>query len=321
MLASRVQPVRAPEDESIVADLTELREIAQAREGGRRTSVERETELRQRVRERAWQHQGSGEVAEPVALDELRAALDAETALIAYVVTAETAVALVVTTDGVDLGRPRLAGDELDGLLGGLLPDLDVAASDLPDTMGRFVREELAGRLATLADLLVAPVLDAVGERRVVLTPSGVLAGVPWTLLPGLAGRPVTVAQSATAWLARRTPPLRSATAGFVAGPRVVRAEDEVTAAAKEWEGAGSSSVRPPTRPRSRSSPRRSMSSTSPRTAGTRRRTHSSPASSSPTGRGSATTSIDSDRHPTWCCCRRARWGARTCAGARSCSG
>jgi CHAT domain-containing protein len=65
-----------------------------------------------------------------------------------------------------------------------------------------------------------------------------VLAGVPWTLLPGFVARPVTVAQSATSWLARRTTPLRSASAGFVAGPRVARAEDEVTAAAKEWEGA-----------------------------------------------------------------------------------
>ena len=130
-------------------------------------------------------------------LDQLQGALADETALVAYVVTADVTVALVVTTEGatwVDLGHR----DELDGLLGGLLPDLDVAASDLPDMMGRFVRVELAGRLATLADLLVAPVLDAVGERRVVLTPSGVLAGVPWTLLPGLTGRPVTVAQSAT---------------------------------------------------------------------------------------------------------------------------
>ena len=52
---------------------------------------------------------------------------------------------------------------------------------------------------------------------------------------PGYVGRPVTLAQSATAWLARRTSPLRTATAGFVAGPRVARAEDEVVAAAKEW--------------------------------------------------------------------------------------
>ncbi|MEP9363007.1 CHAT domain-containing protein [Nocardioides sp. CN2-186] len=234
MLASRVQPVRAPEDEELVADLAELREMAA--EGGRR-DPEREAELRQRVRERAWQHRGSGEVADPVTLVELQAALDDETALVAYVVTAESIVALVVTatdTTWVDLG----GRSALDAQLGGLLPDLDVAASDLPDAMGGFVREELAARLTEIGDVLVTPVLDAVGERRVVLTPSGVLAGVPWTLLPGFTGRPVTVAQSATSWLARRATPLRSTTAGFVAGPRVARAEDEVTAAAKEWPGA-----------------------------------------------------------------------------------
>jgi tetratricopeptide (TPR) repeat protein len=237
MLASRVQPVRAPEDESIVADLAELREIAQARESPRRTSSEREAELRQRVRERAWQHRGSGEVADPVTLAELQGALDVETALVAYVVTADRLVALVVTTDAttwVDVGERA----ELDTLTGGLLPDLDVAASDLSEAMAVFVRQELAGRLDALAALLVSPVLDAVGDRRVVLTPSGVLAGVPWTLLRGLVGRPVTVAQSATSWLARRTTPLRSASAGFVAGPRIARAEEEVTAAAKEWPDA-----------------------------------------------------------------------------------
>ena len=234
MLASRVQPVRAPEDQQIVADLSELREMAA--EGGRR-DPERETELRQRIRERAWQHRGSGEVADPVTLDELRDALDEGTALVAYVVTADQLVALVVTdadATWVDLG----ARSVLDGMLGGLLPDLDVAASDLPDAMAGFVRTALADRLAALASLLVTPVLDAVGGRQVVLTPSGVLAGVPWTLLPGFVGRPVTVAQSATSWLARRTTPLRLATAGFVAGPRVARAEDEVVAAAKEWKDA-----------------------------------------------------------------------------------
>ena len=234
MLASRVQPVRAPEDEQIVADLTELRDMAS--EGGRR-DPEREAELRQRVRERAWQHRGSGEVADPVTLDELRGALDDGCALVAYVVAADRVVALVVTAADltwVDLGG-RAA---VDALLGGLLPDLDMAASELPGAMAGFVRQELADRLAAIADVLVAPVLDAVGDRQVVLTPSGVLAGVPWTLLPGFTGRPVTVAQSATSWLARRTAPLHSRTAGFVAGPRVARAEDEVTAAAKEWTGA-----------------------------------------------------------------------------------
>ncbi|WP_395690318.1 CHAT domain-containing protein [Nocardioides sp.] len=234
MLASRVQPVQAPEDEQIVADLAELRAIAA--EGGPRDAG-REAALRQRVRERAWQHRGSGEVADPVTLDGLRSGLGDGTALTAYVVADGRLVALVVTAADVtwvDLGDRG----PLDALLGGLLPDLDVAGSDLPEPMAGFVRAELAARLAAIADLLVGPVLGTVGDRAVVLTPSGVLAGVPWTLLPGFTGRPVTVAQSATSWLARRATPLRTATAGFVAGPRVARAEDEVTAAAKEWDGA-----------------------------------------------------------------------------------
>ncbi|MBI2245875.1 MAG: hypothetical protein HYU55_18670, partial [Nocardioides sp.] len=234
MLASRVQPVRAPEDEQIVADLAELRDLAAAES---KRDGRRESELRQRVRERAWQHRGSGAVADPVTLAELQTALDAEAALVAYVVAGDQVVALVVTAytaTWVGLGER----ERIDALLGGLLPDLDVAAADLPDAMAGFVRTALADRLAALASLLAAPVLDAVGDRQVVLTPSGVLAGVPWTLLPGFVGRPVTVAQSATSWLARRTTPLRLATAGFVAGPRVARAEDEVVAAAKEWKDA-----------------------------------------------------------------------------------
>ena len=57
MLASRIQPVRAPQDPQTAADLAELRA---------EPAPEREAELRRRIRERAWQHRGSGEVADPV---------------------------------------------------------------------------------------------------------------------------------------------------------------------------------------------------------------------------------------------------------------
>ena len=227
MLASRVQPVRPPADEELAAGLKRLRS---------ETDPEQEAQLRQRIRERAWQRQGSGEVADPVSLTELQSGLGDARALIAYVVAAGRVVALAVTSAGavrVDLG----AREPLDTLLGGLLPDLDVAATDLPGPLATAVRGDLVSRLGRLADLLVAPLLDALGDRSAVLTPSGVLAGVPWTLLPGLAGRPVTVAQSATSWLARRATPLRTRSAGFVAGPRVARAEAEVKAGAKEWDG------------------------------------------------------------------------------------
>ncbi|MFT4085307.1 MAG: CHAT domain-containing protein [Nocardioides sp.] len=155
----------------------------------------------------------------------------------AYVVVSDRVVALVVTagrTARFELGDRTT----LDGLLGGLMADLDVAATELPGPMGRAVRGDLVARLGRIAELLVAPLLGELGDRGIVLTPSGVLAGVPWTLLPGLSGRPVTVAQSATSWLARTTGPLRTSSAGLVAGPRVARGSYEVTAAAKEWSTA-----------------------------------------------------------------------------------
>jgi len=228
MLASRIQPVRAPQDPQTAADLAELRAGP---------TPEREAELRRRIREQAWQRKGSGEVADPVALAELQSGLGVDTALVAYVVTADRVVALAITRDGTS--RHEL-GDRarLEEVLSGMLADLDMAASDLPDPLAASVRGTLARRVGAVAELLVAPLLEELGDRRVVLTPSGVLAGVPWTLLPGLVGRPVTVAQSATSWLARSATPLRVGSAGFVAGPRVVRAEAEVRAAATAWRSA-----------------------------------------------------------------------------------
>jgi CHAT domain-containing protein len=125
----------------------------------------------------------------------------------------------------------------LDALIGGLLPDLDMAAAELAG-FADAIRAELNGRLRRLDDLLLDPLRDLLGDRELVLTPSGVLAGVPWTILPSNRGRAVTVAQSATSWLLRTASPLRSSSAGFVAGPRVAQADAETSAAAAAWPGA-----------------------------------------------------------------------------------
>ncbi|MFY9915164.1 MAG: CHAT domain-containing protein, partial [Nocardioidaceae bacterium] len=86
-----------------------------------------------------------------------------------------------------------------------------------------------------LADRLVAPLADDLGDRRLVVVPAGSLAGVPWTLLPGFTRRPLTVPRSATSWLRQRGTARSSTRAGLVAGPRVARAGEEVDAAAKAW--------------------------------------------------------------------------------------
>jgi tetratricopeptide (TPR) repeat protein len=232
-LASRVQPVRVPVDEDVQGHLQELRALATT-EDPSRSGAARQSELRELVRERAWQHRGSGEYDDPASLSEVRSRLGAGRALVAHVVTNREVAALVVTDETASVVRlgPRAA---LDALTGGLLPDLDMAAAELPGMFAQAIRSELTGRLRRLDDLLLAPLVDLIGERDLVLTPSGVLAGVPWAILPSNRGRPVTVAQSATSWLLRTASPLRSSTAGFVAGPRVAQAEAEITAAAEAW--------------------------------------------------------------------------------------
>jgi tetratricopeptide (TPR) repeat protein len=236
MLASRVQPVRVPQDEAAQADLQELRSLAAVEDPSREVAA-RQAELRQRVRERAWQHRGSGEYADPVTPADVQARLRPQQALVAYVVTPVEVTALVITPERatvVPLGRTS----ELNSLLGGLLPDLDMAAAELPATFAQAIRSELRGRLRRLDDVLLAPLADVVGDRELVLTPSGSLAGVPWSILPSNQGRPVVVAQSATSWLARTETDLRTGSAGFVAGPRVAQAEAETAAAARAWSGA-----------------------------------------------------------------------------------
>ncbi|MGC4109870.1 MAG: CHAT domain-containing protein [Nocardioides sp.] len=235
MLASRVQPVRVPGDEEAQADLRELRQLAGVDDLSP-SDAARQGELRQRVRERAWQHRGSGEYDDPATLADVQERLGPDRALVAHVVTSREVAALVVTSNSarVVVCGPR---ERLDALTGGLLPDLDMAAAELA-MFAEVIRSELRHRLGRLDDLLLAPVADLVGDRELVLTPSGALAAVPWSILPSNHGRPVTVAQSATSWLNRTSSPLRAGSAGFVAGPRVAQAEAETTASAQAWPGA-----------------------------------------------------------------------------------
>ena len=234
MLASRIRSIRPPADAQLARDLAELRGLQADEDAWSATDRLRHEKLARRVRERSLHNVGSGEVTEPVTLAELQATLDEGTALVAHVATREELVALVVTTGRATVHRLGPRGP-LDVLLSGLHPDLDMAGSTLPRTFATTVRAPLVARLGQLADLLISPLLDELGDRRVVLTPSGVLAGVPWGLLPGLQGRPVTVTRSATSWVTREAVPLRVTSAGFVAGPRVARAEAEVLAAAALW--------------------------------------------------------------------------------------
>jgi len=232
-LAARVTPIRPPRDPQLAADLAELRALG---DDGPRA---RRDELHGRIRQQSWLGEGGGEVGEPTSYDELRGALGHhDTALVAHVVLDGRLTALVVTDREaavVPLGEAAAAR----ALLDRVAVDLDLAASRSGGPMGEALLASLRVDLSRAAEVLVGPVLGLLGDRRVALTPSALLAGTPWTLLPGFIGRPVVVPPSATRWLSLvGTSPASDAQVGLVAGPGLPRAEEEVSRAATEWTGA-----------------------------------------------------------------------------------
>jgi len=121
-------------------------------------------------------------------------------------------------------------------LMTGLRADLDMAASVRSGTLQGIVARTLEGRLAELSQILLGEALRGLDVDRVILTVPGVLNGIPWAMLPDMRGRPFAVAVSATRWLSyEREPRIPPTRAGFVLGPRVPRAREEVGTAAAAW--------------------------------------------------------------------------------------
>ncbi|HUA69778.1 MAG TPA: CHAT domain-containing protein, partial [Solirubrobacteraceae bacterium] len=83
----------------------------------------------------------------------------------------------------------------------------------------------------SLGERLLAPLAERLGDRPLVIVPTGSLHAMPWAMLPSLRGRPVVVAPSAATWSALQAPrtPRRSKVV-LVAGPRLRHATVEVAA-------------------------------------------------------------------------------------------
>jgi hypothetical protein len=92
-------------------------------------------------------------------------------------------------------------------------------------------RAVAAGRLDTL---LLGPLLSILGDRPLVVVPTGDLHALPWPVLPSVVGRPTVVAPSARLWqrASRDSRRARGRAGGIalVAGPRLDHAEAEIAA-------------------------------------------------------------------------------------------
>ena len=241
-------PVARPPDDpaaaQAVAELRQARHSLRARElagqpaGPLQARVE---SLQRRVRDHAWAMPGLPGVQAP-ALAPFGAVRDdtAGTGLVIYLRDGLLLRALVVA-DGS--ARLRTLGEyaAAEEAVLRLRADLDTQAGRL--LSGRLAAAVAAATrrdAAALASAVLTPLLADIGERDLVVIPAGVLTTVPWAVLPGCAGRPVTVAPSATAWHVAKGKPGLAGSAGalLVAGPGNARGDAEVAAIAALRPGA-----------------------------------------------------------------------------------
>jgi CHAT domain len=242
-------PATPPDDPAAVAALEELRQVRDLLRGAE-LSVRPTAALRRRaaalersLREHSWSAAGQGE-AEPLApLPRVRAELG-DAAMVVYLRAGTGLHALAVTarrTALVPLGEHAAVV----ATVRRLRADLDAQAGRrMPGRLERSVAAATRHDAGALAEAIVEPVRPLVGDRDLVVVPTGELVAVPWTVVPGCAGRPVTVAPSATTWLAarhrlgRRPAGPGTGPVTLVSGPGLDRAETEVRAIAGRYPDA-----------------------------------------------------------------------------------
>ncbi|HET8662669.1 MAG TPA: CHAT domain-containing protein [Micromonosporaceae bacterium] len=238
--AFRLTPVRPPADPAVARALEELRHIVYALRDAelRRDPVAtrlrvRRGELERTIRERAWLRTGQSACTPPATLAATRAQLG-DRAMVGYLRDGNGLSALALTERRTLLIRLG-SYQEIAETHRRLLVDLDLLADRrlAGQTAGALLRS--ADRHgALLAQQVLAPVLPIVGDRDLVVLPTGVLHGVPWLRLPGTRGRPLVVAPSATAWLAANQRQARSGVDEgdrrpvLVAGPGIQHGEREL---------------------------------------------------------------------------------------------
>jgi len=248
----RIRPVRPPTDPDVAQAVAELRSL----EFSRREAVlsgaaadqpwaGRQAALEQRIRRSAWRAEGSGAVAKVAELDDVADQLRRrDIALVSLFKKADTLFALVVVgtqcrviplgpVEGVYETARRLRADIV-ALVGRVLPA----------RMEKALAQAVAAHAESLdAALFGSGLRELVGDRELVVVPCGPLAATPWSLLPALRGRPLSVAPSATSWLAAARaapePPAAgdgSRTVVLVAGPGLRRTADELAAVASCYQ-------------------------------------------------------------------------------------
>lgn len=238
------RPALPPADPSLARLLEELRatatEIAESRVAGRSTHalVARQTQLERSVRDFARRHPGLGTRAAAIpSLRELGSELGGSR-LVEFVDHGPDLAAITL----VD-GRARLHRLGASAEVRHALRHLPFALRRMMLPIGDRRPETALAVVDSAAEVferrLLAPLAKIVGNRPLLVVPTGWLQGLPWSLLPSCRGRPVTVAPSATLWHTARTRPRPGrGSVVAIAGPELPGALTEAQAVAALYPGA-----------------------------------------------------------------------------------
>lgn len=240
-----LSPVRPPADDELALRLSELRaldnDLDEAAVGGRDTGamLRRKAALEDIIRQKSWHASGfRAEGPGPPSLNELGRALGAR--VLVEFVESEGVLYAVTLRDR----RSRLVRI-------GLSADVEREADGLRFTLNRIasgrgvrgweeaMREVFAQSVDRLDCLLFGPLRSTVGERPLVIVPTGALHVLPWPTLPSCRGRALSVAPSAALWLqAASRPQTDVGPTVLAAGPGVPHAAEELRALSGIYPGA-----------------------------------------------------------------------------------
>lgn len=225
----RAASVRFSQPEGGVDAMPELDEHRKAGDDReRRASVERRINARTRMR------RTSATVQRTYSASEIRATLPPGATLLEYVIVGDDVVAVTATPSGTRLEALAIDVATLEDAIGKILYGLrrsSVTTGRSAENASRMV-DALAGRLDEW--LLPAALVD---DGEVVVVPCGPLHSLPWSALPRLREREVSIAPSAHAWVraARRWDERPGVL--VVSGPGLPEAAAEVDDVTAAWTG------------------------------------------------------------------------------------
>ncbi|MEV0567223.1 CHAT domain-containing tetratricopeptide repeat protein [Dactylosporangium sp. NPDC050588] len=237
--ALSLPPTHPSSDPVVARALTELRritgELAAAPAGPQRAGrlLRRQRSLEAEIRRRSWRVPGSRPAARTdVPFASLAAALDGRVLLELLAIDGVLHALVVFPSAGGHRVAQRVVGPIAP--VASELEHLRIALSAEILGHGGTSAERVDRGAGALDRLLLDPVADLIGDGPLVLVPTGALHAMPWTMLPRLRGRSITVAPSAAIWWRVATQPPADGATVLVGAPSAAQAAAEVAQIARD---------------------------------------------------------------------------------------